>query len=218
MFGFGKKNKIVPERIQYHRKHECVRIGSPTYHQDVLTSVPEGTLEVKIVDCPHDYADYSVLTMDDVKIGSLSVIAVERAGINPPCTATVEVVHPHYKFETDVMLYLPRTPEAIAHEEEMRKITVQMKVNGDKWLGPKTPEGVDFTSNDVELVTVPPKGKGKPTLEVWANGRKCFVVTPRMGVYAQLVENSEHPIRSILAYRKSGKYGPFYKVTLKYCI
>ena len=84
-----------------------------------------------------------------------------------------------------------------------------------KWLTEFEYRNLAF--DDVEMVEVAPKGKGKPSLAIVADGKRRFLVTPRMKAYKLLEEHIGDDIAAMFVNFKSGRNGNYYVVEILFC-
>lgn len=209
----SEERPMMPNDMREHLRDDCVQVRGTIYHSDVLDSIESDTLEVKIRKAPaSSHYDYVVRTLDDVEVGGLRAQAFRQSGAKTRGTTTAEVIHPVWMLTERTELYIPMTEDAKAERERAKEMTLWMTVDGSKWEVPTDAERLDYLDAEFALTS---QGAGKkPVVSVIADGMRLFRVTPRMKYYAAMVERSDHIIRRLIAERKEGANGTFWRVGL----
>ena len=221
MFGFGKSRKKgndprtgrqMPQSVQDHRKRECIRIGGTNYYQDALGETSGDTIDAIVSPWPDGFNDHKVtLAENNQLVGSIGEDQRIMAGVQSPSRVTLEVARPRYFGESEITLYLPRSKRI----SELRETATTVNVDEGKWLTEFEYRNLAF--DDVEMVEVAPKGKGKPSLAIVADGKRRFLVTPRMKAYKLLEEHIGDDIAAMFVNFKSGRNGNYYVVEILFC-
>ena len=204
---------FAPNEVLVHQQQECVKVSGTRYHQDALAKLPGDAVMVAIGKAKSkDWDAYPVTMLNGEMLGALSDYAMEKGGFEPGANVVAEIHRPTYQFEDHIALYVPRTPEAIAAQKAREAMTLWVNLDASKW---EIEQGERFEFPSGEIVTQAAEGK-KPVYIVTGEGRRLFVVNSRMKMHADIGQRAGYPIRKLIAERKDGDYGPYYRVGFYY--
>ena len=123
---------MLPEDWAMHLKNECVEVYTQDTQQ-ALSMVPDN-LQVKLKKSERD-GTFSVVDMNNDRLGLLYDSAAERAGLMLNGTYIAEIVRPCWRFKNAHELYIPFTLEALEKKRQLKEMTLWINLDQSKWLG-----------------------------------------------------------------------------------
>ena len=211
--GKADMRPYMPRDVLSHLQNECVHVYGAQYHQAELSRLTEKTVSVTISPRKSkEWDSYPVTLADGSLIGALYDEQLEKFGIKKGSTVTAEIVLPVYKARETIEVYIPLTAEQLEHKKKMDSLKLWVNLDGERWQGGAS-ERFDFY--DVEVLERNANGK-KPVFVIMGDGKKLFEATPRMKIYAEIEARAEYKPRRLIAERKDGSMGSYYRIGFYY--